>query len=284
MIDLAAHRYRHTDPALDFCLWPYERPSPAGEGALRTSALLWHSFAVAGVSDHMVPLVEAIRLRFGRFATVWGLKWDGRQLSWEFYFYDYAREGRRRNVADFLGATVGLLPHTVTAPDHVPYFMFSVEVDGRGVPLDQIDLYIGNPGSTVSSGICYGWDGQAMQLRNFYFFFDAVRQAGDIRAKLTESAHLPMQPDDLSPWLWPEVTAQTIVVANKRQRDGVYFSRIGVDSLIASLERLAYPAVMRNFLGQHRDALSHHLYDVGWDWQMRDGVPVPVKGSFYGLL
>ena len=284
MIDLAAHRHRATDPALDFCLWPYERPSPPGKGALRTSALMWHSFEVAGNSHRMIPLVEAIRAAFGRFATVWGLKWDGRALSWEFYFYDYRREQRRRNVADFLGATAGVLPTSLGAPNHVPYFMFSVEVDGQAESLDQIDLYIGNPGSTVSSGICYGWTGQAMELRNFYFFFDAMEEAGAIRAKLTESAHMPGEPEDLTPWLWPQVQAQTIVVANKRQRDGIYFSRIGVDDLMFCVDRLAYPEPIRAFLTRHRDALAHHLYDVGWDWEWRDGAPVPVKGSFYGLL
>lgn len=283
-MDTAAHLHRATDPALDFCLWPYERPARPIEGALRTSALLAHSFAVAGVADRMWPLVEAIRIAFGRFATVWGLKWDGAQLSWEFYFYDYARQDRRRGIADFLKATGTHVSCRLSAPDHVPYFMFSVEVEGQGGPLDQIDLYIGNPGSSVSSGICYGWDGRAMELRNFYFFFDAMREAGAIRAKLTESAHLPDEPEDLTPWLWPEISAQTIVVANKRQRDGLYFSRIGIDELIYCVERLAYPSAIRSFLVQHRDALAHHLYDVGWDWQMRDGAPVPVKGSFYGLL
>ena len=284
MIDLAAHRHRATDPALDFCLWPYDRPAIARADALRSSALLEASFAVAGTGARMAPLVEAIRTGFGRFATVWGVKWDGAWMSWEFYFYDYAREGRRRGVADFLRATRAHLPCTLGAPDHVPYFMFSVEVDGQGGPLDQIDLYIGNPGSSVSSGICYGWAGQGMELRNFYFFFDTASEAGPIRAKLTESAHLPEEPSDLAPWLWPQVRPQTTVIANKRWRDGVYFSRIGVDDLAFCLARLGYPAKLREFLAQHRDALAHHLYDVGWDWEMRDGAPHPVKGSFYGLL
>ncbi|SOH93857.1 hypothetical protein SAMN06273572_102535 [Monaibacterium marinum] len=284
MIDLAAHRYRATDPALDFCLWPYDRPQPAGATALRTSALLWHSFAVAGVTERMEPLVQAIRQRFGRFATVWGVKWDGQQLSWEFYFYDYARQDRRRNIADFLDATAEQLISDLTAPDHVPYFMFSVEVDGNTTSLDQVDLYIGNPGSTVSSGICYGWSSQGMELRNFYFFFDALAEGGAIRAKLTESAHMLTEPDDLSPWLWADVQAQTIVVANKRQRDGLYFSRIGADDLLTCLRRLNYPAPICSFLAEHRDALAHHLFDVGWDWEMRGDVPVPVKGSFYGLV
>jgi len=67
-----------------------------------------------------------------------------------------------------------------TADDH-PYFMFSVEVSAQHIdaeaPVDQIDLYIGNPGSAVSSGICYGLTHSGMELRNFYFFFNARQHA-----------------------------------------------------------------------------------------------------------
>ncbi|WP_316015746.1 hypothetical protein [Roseobacter sp. HKCCA0434] len=278
------HAHRATDPALDFCLWPYERPQAPAPGALRQSAILWQSFEHAGVTARMSCLVTAIQRGFGRFATVWGIKWDGARLSWEFYFYDYAREDRSAGIATFLASTRDELPCNLAAPDHVPYFMFSVETDGQGGPLDQVDLYIGNPGSTVSSGICYGWDGQGMELRNFYFFFDAVREGGAVRAKLTESAHLPSEPQDLTPWLWPQVRAETIVVANKRQRDGLYFSRTDVDGMAHCLDRLSFPDPIRSFVARNRDAFSHHLYDIGWDWEMRGNEPVPVKGSLYGIL
>ncbi len=277
------------DPALDFCLWPYDPPRPPAAGALRSEALLHASFAAAGAPAAMAGLVDRLRDRWGPFATVWGMKWGPAGASWEFYFYDYDRERRRHGIADFRDATAGLIRCDLPVPDHIPYFMFSVEIGAAhlaGAPLDQIDLYIGNPGSTVSSGICYGLTAAGRQMRNFYFFFDAAREAGAIRDKLTESAHLDLRRLDLDALLWPEMAgARTVVVANKQARDGLYFSRIGVDALAVFLRRLTFPAPLIDYLERNRGALAHHLFDVGWDYDVAaDGGIVPVKGSIYGTF
>ena len=40
-------------------------------------------------------------------------------------------------------------------------------------------MYIGNPGSTVSSGIAYALTAKDTTLENFYFFFDAARDLSE---------------------------------------------------------------------------------------------------------
>ena len=276
------------DPLRDYCQWPYEPIAPLAPGALRSSALLYQSFQYAGASDRMIALVDRLVERAGRFNTVWGVKWAGGRLSWEFYFYDYRRMDRAFGIADFIGAARGLLDVTVPAADDRPYFMFSVEVDGRHLdgekPVDQIDLYIGNPGSAVSSGICYGLSRAGMELRNFYFFFDAQHHAQDIREKLISNAHIPWPRLRLEEILWPGMQAQTIVIANKRQNDGLYFSRIPVDALRHFLDRLAFPEPIRAFVTSHRAELAHHLWDVGYDYLPGSGGLRLLKGSYYGLL
>ena len=280
---------RPGDPALDFCLWPYDPPTAPSGDALRSSALLYKSFEVAGVGDAMLGLTDAIRDRWGRFATVWGMKWSDAGPSWEFYFYDYARAGRRLGMTDFLNATAPFLQIDLPVDDTKPYFMFSVEVAPRhltGTPLDQIDIYMGNPGSTVSSGICYGLSQSGYEMRNFYFFFDAKHEEKAIHDKLTESIPMPQAGVDMNALLWPEMEGvQTIVVTNKQRRDALYFSRIRAGQLAVFLERLAFPSALREFLDVHMDALDHHLFDVGWDFDFAsDGRVIPTKGSFYGLL
>ena len=145
-----------TGPALDYCLWPYERPVAPAPDALPTSALLYHSFETAALPDRMLALCDALQAAVGPFGTVWSVKHSGSQLSWEFYFYDYSRMERRFGMAEFIEATRGILDVTAPPADGIPYFMFSVEVDERHLsgelPIDQIDVYVGNPGSTVSSG------------------------------------------------------------------------------------------------------------------------------------
>ena len=276
------------DPLRDYCQWPYEPIAPLAPGALRSSALLYHSFEQAGVSERMIALADRLVRHAGQFNTVWGVKWAGGKLSWEFYFYDYRRMDRAFGLAQFIEATRGLLDVRVPLADDRPYFMFSVEIDERHLsgqlPVDQIDLYIGNPGSAVSSGICYGLSRAGLELRNFYFFFNAERHAQDIREKLISNAHVPWPRLRLEEILWPGMAAQTIVIANKRLNDGLYFSRIPVASLRHFLDRLAFPEPIRAFVAAHRGALAHHLWDVGYDYLPgRDGLRL-LKGSYYGLL
>lgn len=280
---------RPSDVAVDFCLWPYNRPRVPADDALRTSALLYKSFEVANLGSEMGTLTDAIRHAWGPFQTVWGMKWGTDGPSWEFYFYDYARDGRSHGIADFIATTTGQLSCALTPDDRLPYFMFSVEVTPenlRGAPLDQIDIYMGNPGSTVSSGICYGLTDAGYEMRNFYFFFNAALEAKEIHDKLTESVHLPLPNVDIKDLLWPEMAGvKTIVLANKQRRDGLYFSRIRAAQLAYFLQKLDFPQDLQNFLSENHDALDHHLYDVGWDFACdRTGKVIPTKGSFYGIL
>lgn len=277
-----------TDPGRDYCLWPYERPQPASQDALRSSALLYHSFAMAGVSERMLAFCDRLLARAGRFNTVWGVKCAGGRLSWEFYFYDYRRMDRAFSTRAFIDATRDLLTVTVPAADDTPYFMYSVEIESRhlddGHPVDQLDLYIGNPGSAVSSGICYGHSQKGMELRNFYFFFDAKRHAGDIREKIVSNAHVPWPRLKLDQILWPEMSAQTIVVANKRMNDGLYFSRIPVGDLIHFMQKLNFPPSLTEFARENQARLAHHLWDVGYDYLPGAKGLDYLKGSYYGIL
>ncbi|WP_370045400.1 MULTISPECIES: hypothetical protein [Salipiger] len=282
------HRARRADPSLDFCLWPYDPPALPKRESWQSAALLYHSFAIAGLPTKMLEICDALVGANGPFRTVWGLKHADGRLSWEFYFYDYARLGRRFDTRALHRAIDPLVP--ITAPlsgDGRPYFMFSVELTVeqlQGGAIDQIDLYIGNPGSSVSSGICYGLTKSGFEMRNFYFFFDALREADAIRAKLAETAQMA-QPVELEDWLWPVITAQTIVVANKRHADGVYFSRIPADQTLLCLERLGYPETITGFFRTNLHRFGHLLFDIGYDWEATpEGGVRYTKGSVYGIL
>ncbi|MFT4916768.1 MAG: hypothetical protein ACI9C3_002639 [Yoonia sp.] len=288
MITELLDRARPSDPPRDYCLWDYARPVAPQPGALRTSTLLFQSFVAAGVTEKMRPIMKALQSKWGRFNIVWGAKYADGQPSWEFYFYDYARDERALGMQDFIDAMRGLIGCALTPDDTLPYFMFSIELTLEvlnGQPLDQIDVYMGNPGSTVSSGICYGFSDEGLEMRNFYFFFDAATQMTEIKSKIAESIHFPYQHVEIDELLWPEMQGvETIVVANKRQRDGIYFSRISASQLEDFLHRLAFPESTRSFLRDNHAKLNHHLYDAGWDFRYEDGQIIPTKGSFYGLL
>jgi hypothetical protein len=272
----------------DYCLWEY-RPAAVSANKFRSINLLLHSFGAHGIGERGVDLVRAIRQGFGPSRTVWGIKQEGDEIRWEFYFYDYARLERERSISRLLNIIRPWHACAISVNEHSPYFMFSIELNREhlteGAPLNEIQMYIGNPGSTVSSGICYSLTATATVLKNFYFFFDAKTQMAEIVDKICTSPYLDIAGLDINAVLWPELqNCQTIVVANKRTHDGVYFSRITVVQLLVFLKRMRYPVEHISFVEQNQDRLDHLLYDVGFDYRMENGQVKILKSSYYGFF
>jgi hypothetical protein len=281
----ALERYQPGQRLADFCLWDYPPLSPP-QGKLLSDNLLWK--ALDGAGPALSAACEKLRAALGPGQTVYGVKTLGGKLSFEFYFYDYARLERRVSVSRVLKA-LAPLRCDLTPPEGRPYFMFSLDLDeeicsGRR-PLETINVYIGNPGSQVSSGICYEQTAAGFRLANFYFFFDREKQRADIEAKAACSAHHDLRRFPRDEVLRPELmSAQVVVVANKPDRDGVYFSRLPVDPFLGFLRRAGFPAPLVAFAEQHRGELDHLCYDIGFDYLIRDGRAVVLKSAFYGLL
>jgi hypothetical protein len=291
VMNLAARELERTTPHdryADYCLWDYQPIAPPA-GKLRSSNLLWRAIEAAGGGPHLTAACMALREALGPFRTVFGVKKVGDRLSFEFYFYDYARLEREVSITRVLEILAPSVSCPVQPLEGRPYFMFSIDLDeevasGRR-PLDVVNVYIGNPGSSVSSGICYEQSAAGLRLANFYFFFDARTEMDDIVAKIGCSAHHDLRGFPLPVVLRPDLLdCRVIVVANKKFNDGVYFSRIAVDPLIGFLEQEEFPAELVSFARRYRNELDHMLYDVGLDYVFEGGVVKFTKSAFYGLL
>jgi hypothetical protein len=287
----AAERFEYAtrrDPALNYCLWQYAPARPA-EDNFRSINLLLQSFELARVDERAYQIVNAIRDAIGPFRTVFGIKLLAGRLAWEFYFYDYARRQREVSISRVLEAIRPLLRCAVRANESLPYFMFSLDLDAELAAgrrdLDVVHMYVGNPGSTVSSGIAYALRKDAITLENFYFFFDAARQLDEAAGKICSSAHFDDTRLPVDAILVPELRrCQTICVANKQTHDCVYFSGIDVRQLVHFLERLAYPEAVTAFVRQHASRLEHLLFDVGFDYRMENGRLNILKSGYYGVF
>lgn len=275
------------DHYADYCQWPYDPPAPTF-GKLRQSSLLWAALAAAGAHENLSAACRELRRVLGPFRTVYGVKLQDGRLSFEFYFYDYARLERDLSITKVLAALGPYVKCDLPPVEQRPYFMFSLDLDDAIVtgaaPLGEIDIYVGNPGSSVSSGICYAHRADGLELKNFYFFFDARSEQRHIADKVATSAHLDAH-FDLDQILWPEmVDCGVIVVANKRRHDGIYFSRLRSAQLGLFFERARWPAAISDVYRQNARRLDHLLFDVGIDYAVDGGRAVVLKSAFYGLL
>jgi hypothetical protein len=276
------------DRYADYCLWDYEPVAPAA-GKLRCANLLWRAIDVSGHGEHLKTALMALRERLGPFRTVFGVKKFADRLGFEFYFYDYARLERDVSIAKVLDILSPFVDCSLKYSEGRPYFMFSIDLDedltARRRPLDGINVYVGNPGSSVSSGICYEFSKAELRLANFYFFFNRRTEMSDIVAKVNCSAHHDLRGLPVKEILRPELLdCEVVVVANKKFNDGIYFSRIKIDPLIGFLDAEGFPRELVEFARQYRDGLDHMLYDVGIDYVVADGAVKVVKSAFYGLL
>lgn len=276
------------DPARNYCLWDYSPVAPA-EDKFRSVNLLLQSFDHAGLDPRAYALVDALRESTGAFRTVFGVKYIAGRLAWEFYFYDYDRQQRLLSATQVLQAIAPWVPCALAVDEQLPYFMFSLDLDAEiatgARALDVLHLYIGNPGSTVSSGIAYGLRADGCRLENFYFFFDAQAQQAEVADKIACSVHLNTERLSVDQVLRPELRdCRTICVANKQDHDCVYFSGVTVDQLIFFLAWLDYPTAIRDFVARQRGQLDHLLFDVGFDYRA-DGDRLQVlKSGYYGVF
>ena len=72
--------------------------------------------------------------------------------------------------------------------------------------------------------------------------------------------------------------------ATEQDRDGVYFSRIGIGGLIGFLRRAGFPDAIVQFAEENRGRLDHLLFDVGIDYRMEDGEIRMIKSAYYGFF
>lgn len=284
-------RFEYATPGdryFNYCLWPYQ-PVAATEDKFRGINVLYQSFEFAGVDQRAYRLVEAIRDAIGPFQTVFGIKQVDGRMGWEFYFYDYLRRERKVSMSRVIEAIRPFARCDIVPNENLPYFMFSIDIDGDLAAgrrdLDVIHMYVGNPGSAVSSGIAYALRPQGSTLDNFYFFFDAKTQMLQAADKICCSAYVDTTRIHFDRILWPELRdCRTICVANKRHNDCVYFSEIDIDQLLFFLKALAYPPQVVKFFESNRGSLDHLLYDVGLDYIVEGSEVRILKSGYYNVF
>ena len=151
--------------------------------------------------------------------------------------------------------------------------------------LDAVHVYVGNPGSEVSSGIAYEFTQHGRQLENFYFFFDAQRHEMEIIDKLQCSVYFASWELPIQELYRSELKdCHTICLANKRTCDTIYFSGINVEQLMFFLDWQQYPEEFRRFVHDNRSQLDHLRFDAGVDYRGIDGKLQFVKHGLYGVF
>jgi len=276
------------DRFFDYCLEPY-RPRRPWRGKLRSESLLWRALELAGIAEPARPVIEALRASLGRDMVVFGVKHDGARFFFELYVYDPRKEEPAATVAGLAETLAPLLPIRVPVRASIPYMMVSFDLDAAVLEagaIRELNLYL--TGTKAHAGRSYVVTEQGAELANTYRFL-APKPEIDTVLGLVESSFFvdfASDPRLLSGVLVPELFAcKKVCVAKKRLRDGIYFSGVDVDQLLAFLRRFGWPAPLVEEVSALHDRLDHLFFDVGVDYEPdpAGGLRYP-KTSFYGTF
>ena len=271
------------DQLHDYVLEPYEPRAPQA-GKLRSVNLLQETFALAGVDDEGAALVEAVRGGLGPFRTVWGVKHDRERASlrgWELYFYDWKRVHADLSIESLARLLAPSVRVDAAPPRPLPWHMISVELS----PSDLRGEGSGVPAHVYIDMRSYELRGSSFTFENVYTFHDPRREIDDVLHRLRASVHLDLGRDSLASLMPPELfRCNKVCVANKRDGDALYFSRVGTSALLAFLRAHRYPKELAAWVHAERARLDHVLWDVGLDFAAEGGRAVIRRTGFYGTF
>ena len=266
-------------------------PITSGRKKFSSDVLLRNSLLQSVYQKSFLSIVKEIRDAIGPWKTVWGVKLDGSIVTWELYFYSYRNKDWRRTLTS-LSRVLRLyfkIPAFVEMSlECQPYFMFSVDLSDdifRSKKIDSVHLYMyGRLG--MPQGNSYFCDHEGMHFENHYNFF---RMPQEIRQFIHQVKYSVVLGQDSVSFLKHGLVRQLmpcyrICVAHKKDKEGIYFSRVNVVQLLYFLEHFSYPGHIVDFIRYHKEKLGHLLYDVAFDCTLGPQGPIFGKSSYYGVF
>src|SRR5579883_1073033 len=184
----------------DYILSPYD-PLVDPAGKLRSLNLLIESFALLGVEDEGIAVMERLRRELGAFRTVWGIKqYHGALVphGWELYFYDFERAHADLSIDSIRGILEPVLRVDGVEPWPLPWHMFSVEFTAaklREKASCALDVYIDMRSYKVT-GADYAFE-------NVYTFHDPRTEIDDVLHRVRSSVHFDPRRDNLARLITP---------------------------------------------------------------------------------
>lgn len=256
-----------------YVLYPYQRITRYTNNFYPSSSVLAYSFQCLNAPKVLYNFTNQVQAEVGINQTVWGLKKDGSEYSWEYYFY-YPYQNPKKEVNSILHlVTKHFNTDTCMYPSNNPefkgkdYFMFSLDLDRKlcsDKKLNNLDIYLGVKGY----GNSYAWDpNDSLNLthKNTYYFF-----------KPNEVKELKKRFYEITGEFFPRTrmfnryimryllnSQISICLAIKPKSYCLYASGIPVNDLISFLYDLDYPQSFQDAIKSNHGKLDGLLFDVG---------------------
>ena len=264
----------------DYCLLPY--PVVPASSALSSRNLLDTALRLMNREAEGSALVDRLRAAFGAHRTVWGVTRNTQCGSFSLELYLYRRPHAAEDLsvqrfAEILAPTTALLSRVHAG---LAWHMFSVQLDAAQLTGKRPAL------ATVYSdavSMSYTLRDDVPELANHYDFHHPQRGIDAILEQLAASVHAPTTPAALVDRLPPQLQrCYHVCVAQKRDADAIYHSRVSTEQLLFFLHKHGWPATFKDLLTDNHAAFRHLLWDIGASYQRGVGQLVWPKSGVYG--
>jgi hypothetical protein len=277
---------KNEELSYDFCLREYSS-STHTLGKFRSINLFNQSLSDldAQYADAISQLITAIKATIGINKTVWRVKNIDNVLEWEFYFYNYGKKDKELTITNVLKFLENFFIVDIEVDENLDYFVFSIDISKNVLSkkeLDCINLYTEDP--STQSGKSYLVNKSNITLENNYFFYEGNDMSSAIDRLKTSSTILDFNQIKLDDVIWPELDCKIMWIANKQKSDSLYYAGINVHQFLFFLEKLNYPDMIVSFVKNNIHLLDHLKYDVGIDFNMKNGKLNVVKSSYFGTF
>ncbi len=274
----------------DYCHEAYE-PLTACRKKLSSDRLFYNSLEGSSDRKAFLRLFKKIRQEVGPWNTVWGVKWARGQISWELYFYNHGIKDSPVSVTHLLrilSSYFKVLSFKAIDVERIPYFMVSVDLGDDVFQMKAINgIHLYTPGRQgVLQGASYHLIQGGCVFENHYDFYHIPAEEEQLVYHVRQNLILSSGNAAILRHVLVKALMRCgrICVAHKKEREGLYFSRVNVRQLIVFLEWFGYPEHIVSFFREQQARLDHLLYDVAFDCALRAGKLVFDKSSYYSVF
>ncbi len=270
-----------SDKCFDFCMYPYKALKPS-KNKLKSSNLFLDSVIFTG-KKNLLEVKSSIEKAIGKEKVVFGIKKNGDTLGWELYFYNY---GKKDALVTMKKVTEALIPFRdigCIIRDDLPYFMFSIDFDGKYKTSNKKTGFHVYLASGKKQGISYLLTKDTIIKENVYSFYNVKNEIGKILDKVACSAFINKRFTE-KVLINELLSCESVCLANKQNCDAIYFSRISIHQLLFFLNKFNYPEGLIKFIEENKGRLDHLWFDAGFDYKVENGKFKIIKSGYYGYF
>lgn len=160
--------------------------------------------------------------------------------------------------------------------------MFSFDIDKRKI-INTSHIYFEKCFADSFQAWSYQLSSEKVEFENHYEFFKPEKYP-EIIKKIYNSPFITRESNILK-ILYPDLMkCKSICIAAKRNSNGIYFQGIDIKQFLFFLREFNYPQYIIEFLEKNKELLDYILYDVGFDYTIKNGKVTISKSAFYGTF